>query len=76
MCLCRRLDSQTISTYPFDASEHQYSLLGCSFSDDAKVYYCVRTRYDLPEENEPTKVSFHSCFLFFILVLNQKLSCE
>ncbi|GAB2249751.1 hypothetical protein Droror1_Dr00013110 [Drosera rotundifolia] len=31
------------------------SILSCSFSDDANVYYCVGTAYVLPEENEPTK---------------------
>lgn len=57
----RLLDDQTfefISTYPLDQFEYGCSILSCSFSDDSNVYYCVGTAYVMPEENEPTKVSF------------------
>ncbi|KAK2660168.1 hypothetical protein Ddye_006701 [Dipteronia dyeriana] len=42
----RLLDDQTfdfISTYALDTFEHGCSILSCSFSDDANVYYCVGT---------------------------------
>ncbi|XVE48502.1 hypothetical protein DITRI_Ditri01bG0006900 [Diplodiscus trichospermus] len=58
MHFIRLLDDQTfefISTYPLDTFEYGCSILSCSFSDDANVYYCVGTAYVLPEENEPTK---------------------
>ncbi|XVF00511.1 hypothetical protein REPUB_Repub04eG0007500 [Reevesia pubescens] len=58
MHFIRLLDDQTfefISTYPLDTFEYGCSILSCSFSDDATVYYCVGTAYVLPEENEPTK---------------------
>ncbi|KAM7524858.1 hypothetical protein LguiA_014760 [Lonicera macranthoides] len=58
MHFIRLLDDQTfefISTYPLDQFEYGCSILSCSFSDDANVYYCVGTAYVMPEENEPTK---------------------
>lgn len=57
----RLLDAQSfefLSSYPLDAFECGCSILSCSFTDDKNVYYCVGTAYVLPEENEPTKVSF------------------
>ncbi|XP_050221597.1 DNA damage-binding protein 1 [Mercurialis annua] len=54
----RLLDDQTfefISTYQLDPFEYGCSILSCSFSDDANLYYCVGTAYVMPEENEPTK---------------------
>ncbi|XWS62379.1 hypothetical protein CRYUN_Cryun06bG0005900 [Craigia yunnanensis] len=58
MHFIRLLDDQTfefISNYRLDTFENGCSILSCSFSDDANVYYCVGTAYVLPEENEPTK---------------------
>ncbi|KAL9270792.1 DNA damage-binding protein 1-like protein [Drosera capensis] len=58
MHFIRLLDDQTfefVSTYALDTYECGCSILSCSFSDDANVYYCVGTAYVLPEENEPTK---------------------
>lgn len=65
MHFIRLLDDQTfefISTYPLDQFEWGCSILSCSFSDDSNVYYCVGTAYVMPEENEPTKVSYITCF--------------
>ena len=61
MHFVRLLDDQSfefISTYPLDTYEYGCSIISCSFSDDNNVYYCVGTAYVLPEENEPSKVSF------------------
>lgn len=57
----RLLDDQTfecVSSCQLDAYEHACSIISCSFSDDNNVYYCVGTAYVLPEESEPTKVSY------------------
>lgn len=57
----RLLDHQTFESlcvYPLDQYECSCSIISCSFADDNNVYYCVGTAYVIPEENEPTKVTY------------------
>eukprot|EP00271_Cylindrocystis_brebissonii_P010251 TRINITY_DN26392_c0_g1_i1.p1 TRINITY_DN26392_c0_g1~~TRINITY_DN26392_c0_g1_i1.p1 ORF type:complete len:1092 (+),score=241.19 TRINITY_DN26392_c0_g1_i1:211-3486(+) len=51
-------DDQTfevVAVFALDAFECGCSVMSCSFSEDAGVYFVVGTAYAMPEESEPSK---------------------